>query len=140
MSNDGFYSSDAWLDVRYQALKASNGSCKCCGTRATPDAPLHVDHIKPRSKHPEMALSLSNLQVLCRSCNMGKSNKDDTDWRWTASSELLWLEGLDPLTRAKLKQFNWLMLQGETKETRRYADKEYRRIWKNARAGKAFEE
>jgi 5-methylcytosine-specific restriction endonuclease McrA len=40
---------------------------------------LHVDHIKPRSlggtNDPD------NLQTLCRKCNIGKSNKDDTDLR-----------------------------------------------------------
>jgi X-X-X-Leu-X-X-Gly heptad repeat protein len=42
---------------------------------------LHVDHIKPRSLYPARALDPENLQVLCRDCNLGKSNKDATDWR-----------------------------------------------------------
>jgi 5-methylcytosine-specific restriction endonuclease McrA len=29
----------------------------------------HVDHIQPRSKAPELALSPSNLQVLCEHCH-----------------------------------------------------------------------
>jgi hypothetical protein len=57
----------------------------CCGARPTEANPLHVDHIKPRSKFPHLALSLSNLQVLCRQCNLGKSNTDDTDWRWVVA-------------------------------------------------------
>lgn len=76
-----FYLSDAWLKVRYRALKRSQGCCQCCGSRAAKNKPLHVDHIKPRSKFPELSLELSNLQVLCFDCNMGKSNVDDTDWR-----------------------------------------------------------
>ncbi len=42
---------------------------------------MHVDHIKPRRKYPELALSRSNLQVLCNLCNHGKGNWDETDWR-----------------------------------------------------------
>jgi 5-methylcytosine-specific restriction endonuclease McrA len=42
---------------------------------------IHIDHILPRSKYPELSLVFDNLQVLCESCNLGKSNKDETDWR-----------------------------------------------------------
>ena len=42
---------------------------------------IHVDHIKPRSKYPELELDINNLQVLCEDCNIGKSNIDETDWR-----------------------------------------------------------
>src|SRR5215469_11521161 len=75
--DDGFYQSRQWLELRYRALRLSNGHCQCCGSRG----PLHVDHIKPRSKFPELELILTNLQVLCEQCNLGKSNTDDTDWR-----------------------------------------------------------
>lgn len=40
-----------------------------------------VDHIKPASRFPDLALDLENLQVLCNDCNMGKSNDDYTDFR-----------------------------------------------------------
>ena len=86
-SHTNFYLSPAWRAVRYQALKLHGGACQCCGKRATPGHPLHVDHIKPRSKYPELALRLDNLQVLCDDCNMGKSNKDQTDWRPVAVTE-----------------------------------------------------
>lgn len=77
----GFYQSDAWRHVRYQALKKHGAACQCCGAKGRPGHPLHVDHIKPRSKFPELELDLSNLQILCEDCNLGKRAWDDTDWR-----------------------------------------------------------
>lgn len=81
----GFYRSREWKAIRYQALAAAVGRCACCGATASAGAVLHVDHIKPRSKFPELALDLSNLQVLCAACNQGKSNIDETDWRSSAA-------------------------------------------------------
>lgn len=73
-----FYSSDSWLDLRYRALKTQGRKCIFCGSL---DGPFHVDHIKPRSKYPHLELIESNLQILCKSCNLGKGNKDEIDWR-----------------------------------------------------------
>lgn len=76
-----FYKSKAWLDLRYMALRNSDGRCECCGATAQDGVKIHVDHIKPRSKFPELALKLNNLQVLCDDCNYGKSNYYNDDWR-----------------------------------------------------------
>lgn len=75
---NGFYETRAWQELRYRALRHWGRTCMLCGVSG---CELHVDHIKPRSTHPDLELSFENLQVLCRTCNMGKSNKDDTDWR-----------------------------------------------------------
>jgi len=80
-ASGNFYSSTAWRVVRYKALLRARGTCQCCGAQPTWSAPLHVDHIKPRSRHPHLALSLDNLQVLCEACNLGKLAWDETDWR-----------------------------------------------------------
>jgi 5-methylcytosine-specific restriction endonuclease McrA len=80
-AEDGFYDSDEWKRVRYTALKKNDGRCQCCGRRPSNGNPLHVDHIKPRSLFPALALAPTNLQVLCADCNYGKSNLDQTDWR-----------------------------------------------------------
>lgn len=73
-----FYDSDEWRDLRFRILKEQGRLCRCC--KAT-NGPFHVDHIKPRSLFPDLALVADNLQVLCGPCNMGKSNKDQTDFR-----------------------------------------------------------
>jgi 5-methylcytosine-specific restriction endonuclease McrA len=78
MKAQDFYQTREWKELRYKALAKHGNNCQCCGA---PSKPLHVDHIKPRSKHPELELELDNLQILCEPCNIGKSNKDATDWR-----------------------------------------------------------
>lgn len=78
---DAFYSTKEWKQVRYLALKQCGARCQCCGASAADGARLNVDHIKPRGRYPELALHLSNLQVLCGACNAGKGGWDETDWR-----------------------------------------------------------
>jgi hypothetical protein len=83
-----FYASREWRDLRFRALKRSNGCCTLCGRSPREHGiVLHVDHIKPRSRFPDLELRLSNLQVLCEDCNLGKSNRDDTDWRYAPQPE-----------------------------------------------------
>lgn len=74
----GFYQSKDWLALRYQVLKVYGRKCMLCQTT---NGVMHVDHIIPRSLKPSLALSFENLQVLCEACNLGKSNKDKTDFR-----------------------------------------------------------
>lgn len=77
-----FYRSREWLELRYRVLRNYEGKCMCCGQSPKKNKViLHVDHIKPRSKFPELELQYDNLQILCAACNRGKSNKDSTDWR-----------------------------------------------------------
>lgn len=73
---ESFYRTEAWLRLRYFTLLKYR-KCLLCGSKDN----LHVDHIKPRSKRPELSLDANNLQVLCRDCNLGKSNLDSTDFR-----------------------------------------------------------
>lgn len=75
--------SNPWTRIRYQALRDSGGRCMACGSRNE----LHVDHIKPVSKYPHLAFSIDNLQVLCKACNIGKSNLFEDDWRFLARQE-----------------------------------------------------
>lgn len=70
-----FYKTWEWRGVRFDVLRASNGKCQLCGRGKQDGIILHVDHIKPRSKYPELELVATNLQVLCEDCNIGKSNK-----------------------------------------------------------------
>lgn len=70
----GFYDSREWRELRWKVLRKSDMRCQACGRGRNDGTILHVDHIKPRSKFPELELVESNLQVLCEDCNLGKSN------------------------------------------------------------------
>lgn len=86
--SDAFLKSDAWIKLRYKALVKFGKKCLLCGGKP-PDVVLHVDHIKPRYRYPELALKLDNLQVLCASCNFGKGVSHEHDFR----PENFFLEG-----------------------------------------------
>lgn len=77
---DSFYVSQAWRDLRYRVFQKYGSKCKMCG-KTKNEASLEVDHIKPRSKYPELELDFDNLQILCSDCNQGKSNKYEDDLR-----------------------------------------------------------
>lgn len=76
-----FYQSDEWKQVRYEILREQGARCSCCGRTPADNVKMHVDHIEPRSIRPDLALTKSNLQVLCEDCNYGKGARDSTDWR-----------------------------------------------------------
>ena len=76
--SEDFYASREWKQLRYRVLIKYGRKCMCCGST---DGAMHVDHIKPRSKYPHLALVFGNLQVLCEDCNMGKGAWDSTDFR-----------------------------------------------------------
>jgi len=76
-----FLTSHDWAEVRYKVLLKYGARCMCCGRSAKDNIVINVDHIKPRSTHPQLALDINNLQVLCDQCNKGKGSKDTTDWR-----------------------------------------------------------
>lgn len=75
-----FYSTWAWRKLRYKVIKHYGKTCMACNASGK-DVQIQVDHIKPRSLFPELALDFENMQTLCADCNMGKSNIDFTDWR-----------------------------------------------------------
>lgn len=78
---ENFYKTQEWRSLRYKAFEENGNACQCCGASPKTGAILHVDHIKPKSIYPELALELSNLQILCEDCNLGKLHLYETDWR-----------------------------------------------------------
>lgn len=65
---------DIYLRMRWLVMERDNHRCCMCGRSPanTPGVKLEIDHIIPWSKGGET--TFNNLQVLCRECNLGKSN------------------------------------------------------------------
>lgn len=80
-SSNSFYQTKEWRKLRYQAFKEYGNNCAVCGRSPKDGLVMHVDHIKPRSLYPHLALEITNLQIMCEECNVSKSNKDNIKWR-----------------------------------------------------------
>lgn len=65
---------DPSLRLRWRVLQRDRFSCRACGASPalTLGVDLHVDHIVPWSK--DGLTVIENLQTLCSTCNLGKSN------------------------------------------------------------------
>lgn len=70
------YSSPEWKILRKQIINSSANICSNCGKRINVPNDLTVDHIKPRSKYPNLSYDINNLTILCRSCNSMKGNRE----------------------------------------------------------------
>ncbi len=80
---DPFYLSKEWEQLRAKRIKLDQWHCQHCGTfcrgkRFNEPRP-QVDHIIPRLEAPELALALSNTQLLCQPCHNRKTEADRTD-------------------------------------------------------------
>lgn len=71
-------SRDPNLRLRWKVLTRDRFRCRGCGASpATGGPPLHVDHIIAWSLGGDTVIE--NLQTLCESCNLGKSNLPASD-------------------------------------------------------------
>jgi 5-methylcytosine-specific restriction enzyme A len=74
-SGDPFYSSKAWK-VRRDARRHANPLCQECEANGVL-TPMHaVDHVLPRSTHPELELDYENTQSLCERCHNRKTGRE----------------------------------------------------------------
>lgn len=65
--------------MKHKAIWLHGNNCLKCGS----DNKIEMDHIKPVSFYPELVHKFFNVQILCKPCNIKKSNKieDDHDYR-----------------------------------------------------------
>ena len=57
-----------------QQYKQQDGRCQMCQRPITLKG-SHIDHIKPLSRYPNLAIASENLQILCADCNLRKGKK-----------------------------------------------------------------
>lgn len=73
-----FYQSKKWILLTKKVRELYHCGCMKCGRD---NMQTHIDHIFPRSTYPKFQYSIFNLQILCKSCNLEKSNKNTIDYR-----------------------------------------------------------
>ena len=81
---ENIYQSTRWADIKRTVYYLYEFRCMKCGTK---EKEMHVDHICPVSKYPAMKWSINNMQLLCRDCNMEKSNLNEIDYRTLEQKE-----------------------------------------------------
>ena len=69
MTTDRFYGSARWRSLR-DRFRRTHPLCRCGRPGKI------VDHVKPRSERPDLALEWSNLETLCAQCHGEKSGAD----------------------------------------------------------------
>ena len=90
INSNAFLSTHQWKRTRMKALTLYGNTCECCGASPNTGAMICVDHIKPRSLYPHLALDINNLQILCEECNSGKGNAFAVCWRESERYTNLW--------------------------------------------------
>jgi hypothetical protein len=78
IEDERFYTSPEWRILRENFLRIrrkTNGYYVCEYCQGTIRWDVTVDHFKPRSKFPDLALEIANLRIAHRRCN---SSKGDT--------------------------------------------------------------
>jgi hypothetical protein len=76
VNSDVFLRSAEWRIARQHVFKVCGRRCCNCG--ASRD--LNIDHVLPRGTRHDLALDITNLQVLCGRCNKAKGGRR-TDYR-----------------------------------------------------------
>ena len=70
-NHDRMYATGGWERVRRQVLNRDEWRCRSCGHPGD----LEVDHVVPMSRGGA-ALDLSNLQTMCSSCHVEKTDRE----------------------------------------------------------------
>ena len=68
-TNDSFYKSQAWRQVRQLALERDLFVCQRCKRAGRIAKGETVHHIKPVRLDSKRALDLTNLETICRRCH-----------------------------------------------------------------------
>jgi 5-methylcytosine-specific restriction endonuclease McrA len=99
-TGDPFYWSSAWRELRLRVLKRDGYRCTVCDSPLVGPGQARIDHIKPRSTYPRLAMEIGNLRSLCIDCDAqshrekggvaGKRNfKQRNEW-FTGCDETGW--------------------------------------------------
>lgn len=80
-----FYKSTIWKRMRERALEEQNYECQRCKVKGMYTRADTVHHKKEVRKYPVLALTLSNLEAICKECHYEEHHKEKskpTDEKW----------------------------------------------------------
>jgi 5-methylcytosine-specific restriction endonuclease McrA len=66
--------SQSGRDWKVRQYQSQQGNCAICRTAIALKG-SHIDHLKPLSLYPDLALEIGNLQVTCADCNTAKGDR-----------------------------------------------------------------
>lgn len=70
-----FYRSHEWRSCRREFLKNNlSRECVYCKIELNENNKLNVDHIKPLKYYWDLRIDHSNLQIVCKECNLKKGS------------------------------------------------------------------
>lgn len=90
-NNTNFYDTEEWQSIRKAVVKLFGAKCMRCNFVGL----VHVDHVKPRSKFPDLELDITNMQILCEKCNNIKGTKHGKMWDYRTSKQIKKLSRLE---------------------------------------------
>lgn len=76
-----FFKSRKWKVLRKEAIRLMGRTCMRCNKQKLLGAHLHVDHVIPRSVDLSRQLDITNLQILCKECNVDFKGTQSFDYR-----------------------------------------------------------
>lgn len=94
---DPFYLTPAWRALRIVILKRDGFRCVICKADVSAKGAARVDHIKPRSTHPDLAMTHSNLRTLCSTCD-SQAHRERTRGPTLQRDERFVIGGIDAVT------------------------------------------
>ncbi len=65
--------------VRMKLRAMERDKYTCCICHLYDPEVMEVDHIKPKSTHPELNTEISNMMTLCANCHLRKTRKEKRD-------------------------------------------------------------
>ncbi|MGM0860681.1 MAG: HNH endonuclease [Bacillota bacterium] len=61
-------------DIKAKLLEETRGKCAYCESKINHAAYLHIEHILPKTKFPELTYKWGNLTISCPKCNLNKGD------------------------------------------------------------------
>lgn len=79
-----FYNTKQWKMLRKQKKKIEHNECERCRAKGRHREGTEVHHKKYLRQHPELALDINNLELLCEDCHYDEHHRRNqiNEERW----------------------------------------------------------